>query len=192
MFYAKIETVLALLSEQPTKPVQLVAIDGHSAAGKSTLARTLSALLPNVTIIHTDDFYRTLDERERAALDAEGGYYRYYDWERLEAQVLQPLSSSETSCYQKYDWSTNSLGEWVTVPAAGIILIEGCYAARPELRYYYDILLFVATPPVQRLQRQSARADATAAWLARWDAAEQFYMAHYQPHRYAHLVIAGE
>ena len=192
MTHAKLQPLLALINKRQTKPLLLVAIDGHSASGKSTLANTLAALLPHVTIVHTDDFYRPTAEVERFALTAEAGYQRYYDWERLAAQVLKPLSAGRQSCYHRYDWSTNQLGAWVTLPTTGIMLVEGCYAARPELKAYYDLIVLVETSAAQRLQRQQARADATPAWLARWDAAERFYLSHAQPQLYADLVITGE
>jgi len=52
--------------EQPV----LVAIDGHSAAGKSTLARALQSRIENVQIVCGDDFYRVMPEAERFGLDA--------------------------------------------------------------------------------------------------------------------------
>jgi uridine kinase len=192
MLDERLQPVIALLTKDQSKPVLIVAIDGHSAAGKSTLARAIANTLPSVTIVQMDDFYRSLDEEERSRLDAEGGYHQYYDWQRLEEQVLKPLAIGEDCWYQKYDWSTNRLGEWAQLQATGIVVVEGCYATRPELRHYYDVVLFVETPAARRLQRQVERADATAAWLARWDAAEHFYMEHYYPDRDADLVIAGE
>lgn len=192
MLLEKLRPLKTLVNEHQSKSLLLIAIDGPSAAGKSTLASAINSVLPKVTIVHMDDFYRVLDEETRVALNAKGGYDRYYDWERLETQVIKPLSTGKDSRYQKYDWMINRLGEWLTVQATGIIVIEGCYAARPELRPYYDIVLFVETSAARRLQRQQERADATASWLARWDAAEQFYIQHDQPHHYADLVIAGE
>ncbi|MBX3013901.1 MAG: (d)CMP kinase [Caldilineaceae bacterium] len=188
----QLEEVLALLHQRQVKPVVMVAIDGHSAAGKSTLASTIQQHLASVTIIHTDDFYRPLNEEERVSLDARGGYEKYYDWERLEAQVLQPLSQGQRSEYQQYNWTTNALGSWIRMQPSGIILIEGCYAARPELRAYYDVLIWVETPERKRMVRQTARADATSTWLERWDAAERYYIEQFQPQRYADLVISGE
>jgi uridine kinase len=128
---------IALLQQHQTKPLLLVAIDGHSAAGKSTLARALQQHLPQVSIVQTDDFYRPLSEETRWALDAAGGYLHYYDWQRLAAQVLAPLRAGQESCYQKYDWAENRLVAWASVQSVGIVLIEGCYAARPELKGYY-------------------------------------------------------
>lgn len=139
-----------------------------------------------------DDFYRVMDADQRAGLTPEDGYRRYYDWERLEEQVLRPLSRGESCRYQQYDWDHNCLGKWVEVRAEGMVLIEGCYAARSELKAYYQIIVLVETAAERRSQRQSERADATGAWVERWEAAERFYMDQVQPTRYADFVISGE
>jgi uridine kinase len=180
-----------LLQTPTQKPLHLVAIDGHSAAGKSSLARRIQQALAGVAIVHTDDFYRPLAETKRASLNAEGGYNWYYDWQRLEAQVLRPLSQGDSGRFQKYDWDANRLGGWAEVEAKGVILVEGCYAARPELRRYYDVVVLVRTSAELRAQRQQARADASPAWLERWDAAERYYMENQRPWSYADLVVAG-
>jgi cytidylate kinase len=60
----------------------LIAVDGHSAAGKSTFARRLARRL-SAAIIEADAFYRVLDPEVREALDARAGLDQYYDWQRL-------------------------------------------------------------------------------------------------------------
>ncbi len=133
-----------LAARAATSPL-LVGIDGCSTAGKSTLAHFILAHLPDVAIVYADDFYRVMDEGERAALDAAGGYHWYYDWQRLEKDVLQPLSHKQTARYQRYTWNIGRLGAWVEAHPQGIILVEGVYTTRPELRAYYDLTVFVQT-----------------------------------------------
>ena len=187
----RLSSVLALLDERRCFPVTLLAIDGHSAAGKSSFAHALQQSRSDITIIHTDDFYRPMAEDIRARLDAAGGYDQYYDWQRLETQVLRPLHSNAAARYQRYDWATNALGEWCEVPPEGIVVVEGCYSVRPELRSYYQLILLVTTSEEERSQRQLQRAD-EAAWVARWNAAERYYMEHHQPHTYADIIVSGE
>ena len=166
----------------------LVAIDGHSAAGKSTLARTLQRRL-EAQVVAGDDFYRVMDEGKRFSLDADAGYRRYYDWERLGVEVLEPLSSQRRARYRVYDWTTGALGDSKEVAPHGVVLVEGVYSARPELRRYYGACLLVETPQRVREARQKRRADASEAWLKRWDAAERYYLDRY---RYADLVVQTE
>ena len=164
------------LSERKRGAPVLVAIDGHSAAGKSTLTRTLQKRL-EAPLVSGDDFYRVMDEAKRFSLDTEEGYRRLYDWERLAAEVLGPLRNGRTARYQVYDWTTGTLGNYKEVAPRGVILMEGVYSARPELRGYYDACLLVKTPQRVREARQKrrARADASEAWLERWEAAERYY-----------------
>jgi uridine kinase len=185
------EEFLALI-RSASAPLALVAIDGQSAAGKSTWARMLQTKHLDATIVQTDDFYRVLDPSYRDGLDAAEGYTEYYDWQRLEAQVLGPLRSGMTARYQRYDWDTNELGDWTTVDPVGLIIVEGCYCARPELRNYYDAIVFVVTSPVERERRQYLRNDASDDWLGRWDAAERYYLDRFDPESYADLVLSGQ
>lgn len=44
-------------------------------------------------VIHGDDFYRPMAQIERADLDPEQGYDRYFDWQRLREEILVPLAA---------------------------------------------------------------------------------------------------
>ena len=184
-------TVLIKRLYRNKQPV-LVAIDGHSAAGKSTLARNLQNTLANVQLVHGDDFYRVMPETERFDLDASEGYRRYYDWERLERQVLHPLAVQQEAHYEVYNWETGVLGTEKVVRPRGVVIVEGVFSARPKLRGYYDAIFLVEAGEKTRAHRQQQRGDAPEAWLARWDAAEQFYIETHQPQLYADLVISPE
>jgi len=183
------EQVLAKLAALKSRG-PLLAIDGHSAAGKTTLARALHAS-QEATIVHADDFYRPLEPSYRNALDAAGGCAEYYDWQRLEDQLLRPLRSGRPARYRKYDWSRNELGEWAEVEPGRLTIVEGCYSARPELRAYYDFIVLVVSAPDERQRRQEQRNDASRAWMDRWDAAERYYLKHFRPDAYADLVVSG-
>src|SRR5688500_9738080 len=65
---------LLALIRSDSASMTLVAIDGHSAAGKSTMARILQTKHSDAAVVQTDDFYRPLDPGYRATLDAAGGY----------------------------------------------------------------------------------------------------------------------
>ena len=192
----QIQTVIHLFDQRrqgrKSRSPLLVAIDGHSAAGKSSLARAIQQARPGVSVVPTDDFYRPMSEVDRAQLHAEGGYNHYYDWSRLKTQILEPLCRGQVSRYQQYDWAANRLGTWVEVGLAEIIVVEGCYAARPELRSYYDVFIWVETSAEQRTQRQQQRADATLEWLARWEAAELYYIQKHRPQEYTDFILYGE
>ena len=156
-------------------PIVLVAIDGPGGAGKSSLAATLARSLGAVTVAG-DDFYRALRiQRSGSRLDLEGGYMRYIDWERLRAQVLEPLREGRAARYERFDWGLERIGaDVVEVPASGVILVEGVYSFRSELRRFYDWSILVEAPREERFQRMRARGNSED-WIQRWDAAEQWY-----------------
>ena len=170
------EQVTRLARARKSNNPLFIAVDGHSAAGKSTLANKLLATFDKAVLICTDDFYRVMDEETRFKLTPEDGYALYYDWQRLKQEVLIPLSTRKAAEYCVYDWDNNQLGELKQVESAEYIIVEGCYAARPELSHFFDIIILVETSAIERQQRQAERNDASSDWLKRWDAAENFYL----------------
>jgi uridine kinase len=171
----------------------LVAIDGQGGSGKSTLAADFVAWAGRGVIVEGDDFYADMPETERAALDAAGGYERYFDWERLRAQVLAPVRAGDDVLrYQRYDWAGERLGQWVEMPMPDIVVVEGVYTLRPQLLGLLDVKIYVRTGEDMRMGRQIARGQNSSDWITRWVAAEDFYVAVCQPWRYADLVIDGE
>lgn len=185
------EHIVKLISEHPKRPL-FIAIEGHSAAGKSTVAKRITELINEAKIIHMDDFYRVMPEDERFKLTPKEGYERYYDWQRLKRQVLEPLIAGQAGHYQRYDWLANDLGETVSVTPTGILMIEGCYSMRPELLPFYDLKFYVKTLKILRMQRQAQRADNSGAWLDKWDAAETYHFSTNRPHKVADLIIFGD
>jgi len=176
-------------------PVIAVAIDGAGGAGKSTLADAICAALRGavqaIAIVRVDDFYRPLHEDVRVALDAEHGYRNYFDWIRLRDRALIPLRAGKIASYRRYDWSTGELGDRVTVKPAPVVLIEGVYSSRPELRPLLDLAIFVDAPRDLRMRRMSARGQNASEWIARWMAAEDWYLEHVRPADHADLVVRG-
>jgi uridine kinase len=181
-----------LISAAVRRPV-LVAIDGQGGSGKSTLAADFVAWAGRGVIVQGDDFYADVPETERAALDAAGGYERYFDWERLRSQVLMPARAGDRVLrYQRYDWASERLGPWVEVPMPDVVVVEGVYMLRPQLLGLLDVKIYVRAGEDTRIDRQIARAENSPDWITRWVAAEDFYVAACQPWRNADLVINGE
>jgi uridine kinase len=173
-------------------PAVVVAIDGPGGAGKSALARELALLRDDVAIIAGDDFYRPLNESTRAALTPLEAVDLLFDWERLRDEALAPLLRGEDAHFRRYDWPTERLGDDVaSVPARGVVVVEGVYVARPALRGYYDLIVVVEAPRDVCLTRQLTRGESEPEQIARWRAAEEWYLERQDPRRVADLVIDG-
>lgn len=157
------------------RPV-VVAVEGRSAAGKSTLAKRLAAAVANgTTVIEMDDFYRVMDPKKRAALTPRKGVDSYFDWQRLAAEVLSQLRVGTSLRFATYDWDKNQLAEEHGIDVGSLVLVEGVYSARPELRPYIDCHILVETPTDERRHRQLARGQSSIEWIRRWAAAESLY-----------------
>ena len=169
----------------------LVAIDGLTCAGKSTLAGQVADALQDAAVVGLDGFYRPLAAEERATLGPKESYDRYLDWERLIRDVLVPLSRHSRARYRRYDWVTNALAEWHEIEPRGVVIVEGVYSTRPELRPYFSVMVYVDAPRKVRLARLLARGYADISWVDHWIAAEDWYVEHVRPARQVALVVDG-
>ncbi|EJS68365.1 uridine kinase family protein [Bacillus wiedmannii] len=170
----------------------IIGIDGCGGAGKSTLANKIKSKFSTVTIVHMDDFYLTSSQiiNEHPMNKSIGADF---DWKRLLQEVLDPISNGIEGCYKRYDWETDSLAETHTVPAIGIVIIEGVYAARQELAEMYDLKIWVNCPRETRIKRGIARDGETARdmWENNWMVAEDMYVESHKPHEFADFIIDG-
>jgi len=157
---------------------KIIAIDGLGGAGKTSLAAILARELGGVPVVHTDDFATHED---------------FLGWgPRLRASVLEPLARGERASYRPYLWDERRLGEPISVPAGGVVVIEGVFCSRTELRPYLACIVWVETPRPVRLARALLRDGAAAVeFWADWTAAEERFLAEEHPREHAHLVIDG-
>lgn len=170
----------------------IVGIDGAGGAGKSTLARGISDTFSgHVAIIRCDDFYRPLSGAQYSRLAPEEAYEKYFDWQRLRDEALLPLREGKSARYRRYDWSTDRLAEWMEIEPREIVLVEGVFSTRPELRPRIDVTIFIETPRDERMRRMLARPQPSTSWMDLWMAAEDWYLENIAPHQHADLVIEG-
>jgi uridine kinase len=169
----------------------LVCIEGLGGAGKSTLADQVQRHYPGpIQVISGDDFYGP-EERDWRNWSPRQGYQRYFDHQRLERQLLRPLRAGAVARFQRYDWPSNTLANWVHIRPAGLIVVEGVYLLRRRLRRYWDFSVYVDTPRDIRLARLNARGENDPRWISRWAAAEDYYERVERPSAHADLVIHG-
>jgi phosphoribulokinase len=175
------------------RPV-LVGIDGHGGSGKSTLARELAKDIPLiVAIVEGDDFYSDMPENVKALLTPEEGCEEYFDWRRLRSEVLDGMRErSPILRYQQYDWDAAAMGAWIEMPTPEVIIVEGVYTLRAELRNYFDVSVFVRTSESARLQRLVARGENSDLWIRRWDAASDFYVSREKSWEWVDVLLDGE
>ena len=181
--------VRALQSPQGTV---VVAIDGRSAAGKTTVAVWLASEL-DAALVHMDDFYRDMPEADRWLLNPSQGVEQFFDWQRLRRDALEPLAGGQTVSYRGYDWDAGGglSAEHQVVEAAAVVILEGVYAARPEFDDLVNLRVLVDAPPEQRTRRRRERADHQGL-EDRWDAAEELYFTEVRPPGTFDRVLRGD
>jgi uridine kinase len=173
--------VIDMLLDRTSCKVCAVAVDGHSAAGKSSFGHMLAHRV-GAALVTGDDFYRVMGEADRSRLSPRQGIDCYYDWQRMRDVALIPLRNGQPATYRPFDWDTGQLAtRTVTIPAASIVVVEGLYVSRPELHEFFDLAVLVEAPVDVRWRRQRQRGDASEEWLHRWDAAERHFFAHVRP-----------
>lgn len=183
--------VAAIRSRVESVQRLLVALDGHSTAGKSTLAEVLTLEL-SIALVHGDDFYADVSDEQRLAYSPLEGVESFFDWRRMRDEALLPLRAGTRARFARYDWNTgHGLTAPVEVEPCAVVVIEGVYAARPELDDLTDLAVLVEASPAMREQRRALRSDQPEMW-ERWDAAERLYFATIRPRSSFDLIISGE
>ena len=146
--YAQWLPLLAKIEvESSKKPSALIAIEGGSASGKTTLSQFLSRVY-DCNVFHMDDFFLRPEQRTEARFAQAGGNV---DHERFLAEVLLPLSQGKTVKYRAFDCSTLTLRPAVEIAPKELNIIEGAYSMHPQLAQFYDFSVFLSiTPQLQR------------------------------------------
>ena len=127
----------------------IVAIEGGSATGKSTMADALAKEL-DANVFHMDDFFLQPHQRTRERFQTPGGNV---DWERFLEEVLIPASQGRDVTFRPFDCSTMSLGDQVTVSAKPVTIVEGVYSMHPALARYMNFSVFLYADDDVRRER---------------------------------------
>ena len=180
----------------------IVALDGGSGSGKSTIATQL-AELDHMAVLPLDDFYqRQIRESDWPSIPVPERWASVFEWDRVRAEAIEALRQGIRARWQLFDFAqgldattgTYRLSD-VTKELAPVptIVIDGAYSASPFLADLIDVSVLVNTPVPVRHQRLIARERDDEAFLAQWhdiwDAVEQCYFTTVCPPEAFDLVI---
>jgi uridine kinase len=176
--------VLAIRLAHPTR----VAIDGCSAAGKTTfadaLAETLAARASRPVIrAGLDHFKRARSLRTRFPQDSPESYYLdSWDNAAIVSELLEPLGPSGTRRYRTALMNLMAT-EYLDTPyetAAddAILLADGCFLQGPELDPHWDLRIYLHISFDTVLRRGIERDQA---WMGDAAEAERRYLTKYLP-----------
>ena len=150
-----------------------VAVDGVTAAGKTTFADELVALVsPPAVRISVDDFHRPEAERHARGHGPESYYHDTFDLPGARA----------------------ALGR---VDAQAVAIVDGVFLLRPELADLWDLTIFLAADRAVALERAIVRdaarmnglETARARYASRYVPGETLYLEAVDPESRADVVI---
>jgi len=167
--------LLAKLDTLLTKGPILLAIEGGSASGKSTLGDMLQSVY-GCTVCHMDDFFLRPEQRNPERLAQVGGNI---DIERFTNEVLIPLHKGGAVGYRRYDCSTATLLPAVPLTATPLTVIEGAYSMHPTAQGYYGLSVFLDVEhdtQRRRIQKRNSPSMANR-FFTEWIPMEEMYFA---------------
>jgi uridine kinase len=190
-----------------THPVR-VAIDGPTAAGKTTLADELVAPLEGrgrtVLRASIDGFHHPRARRYRNGADFRAYYHDSFDYLAIRRCVLDPLGPAGEGVYTPavFDFRTDSPVDHPPeeAPADAVLLFDGVMLLREELREHWDYCIFVHVDTHTAAQRtanrdagrQGGASKAREAYLGRYMPGQRHYERESLPHRQAHAVVIND
>jgi len=144
----------------------VVAIDGMSAAGKSSLAVLLAKQAAgsiqrafksgSCNLIHMDHFFLRPEQRTPERLNMPGGNI---DYERFIEEAAKPLASGAAFSYRPFNCKTQDFDELIAALPKPLTIVEGVYSMHPEIAEacLYDINIFMQIDEATQRQRLKER-----------------------------------
>lgn len=187
-----------------SKRIYVVGINGLGGAGKSTLVNSLKSELQNESynsyILHIDDFIHPKSIRYN---DSKEEWYCYYNlqwrYDYLIKEILDPIKRGEKidKEIEFYDKENDTyVKKHIYIPLNSILLLEGVFLQRKEIKDYLDFVIYLDVPQEIRLDRVLKRDiyigsadDIKDKYNRRYFPAEDRYILEYSPALNADLVL---
>jgi len=195
----------AILAAKPEGPMR-VAIDGVDASGKTTLADELAAVLrargAQVIRASIDGFHNPRAVRYQKGRMSPEGYYRdSFNDQMIIDDLLAPLGPAGSRRYKAaaFDFKTDRevTGDFLTASEDSILVMEGVFLLRPELRDFWDLKIFIDADFSRTLPRAAKRdrdylggeAAVLAAYRDRYIPGQELYFKEANPKSIANIII---
>ena len=145
-----------------SRPTFVVAIDGKSGAGKTTLAGKLEKELCEEGIA-------------AAAIEVEsfiGGWNGLIDGvEAVASRILEPVRSRGSATARSWDWKRGAWADEVRIPQSGpvdVLILTGCGAASAPCRPFVDVAVWLELDEERRRKRVARREGDPGRWWLMW------------------------
>ncbi len=182
-----IKQILKQISDLLTKKAcVIIAIDGYSNGGKTTLASRIAESFEDCVVIHVDDFYLPKNSVKKNTIN-DGNI----DYDRLKSKVVDKLSE-EAFEYRIFSCEKQDFVERAIVKHPRLIVIEGAYSLHPCLGNYYDLSIFIEINEETQIERLRKRNKANIDdFINKWFVLERNYFSFYHIKNKASIVING-
>ena len=176
------ETLGAALLSRPGRAwpgrSRVIAVDGWSGSGKTSLAGRVAAAV-GVPCVHLDDWVPGWSGLARSV-------ELLVDW------VLRPLAEGRPARWQRWDWNTGRFDPATQVLApADVVIVEGCGAGSALARPWLSTVMWISLDEPQRRRRLRARPDwpIYAPWADMWAEQERALRAGEDPLAAADVIV---
>src|SRR5712692_5998926 len=148
----------------------VLAIDGRSSSGKSTLAGRVADIVSATAVVHTDDIAWS---------------HSRFGWADLALRVLELVHAGAAVSFRPPAWDERGRAGAIVVPGGTqLLILEGVGSSREELAHLLDARLWVQADRV-------AAGETTRADVQGWMAEELPFIAARRPWEHADLIVAG-
>lgn len=170
--------VRAALDAAPPRAgtTRVVAVDGRSGAGKSTIAATLAAEL-GAPVVDLEYVYPGWDGLEEGI-------------ELLVREVLQPLAAGRPVAVPRWSYALDGWDPPLVLPPSDVVVVEGVGAGDRRAAPYLSVLVWVELDEATRHARAIARdAEVYRPHWERWAAQERALLARERTPERADVVV---
>jgi uridine kinase len=155
---------------------RVVAVDGRSGAGKTSLAASLAAQL-NASVVSLEGLYGGWDGLEHGI-------------DLLVTDVLRPLAAGQAARVPRYDWVASEWTEPALLEPPEVLIVEGVGAGARRAAAFESLLVWLEVAAPVRKKRALDRDGATfAPYWDRWAAQEDLMIARERTPDRADIVI---
>lgn len=155
---------------------RVLAIDGRSGSGKTSLAEALSGGL-GAPVVSLEDLYGGWDGLEHGI-------------DLLVSEVLEPLAAGRAAWVPRYDWVAREWAEPAPLEPPEVLIVEGVGAAARRAAAFESLLVWLeATPSVRKKRALDRDGETFAPYWDQWAAQEDAMLAREQTPARADLVL---
>ncbi|MDQ7880050.1 uridine kinase [Microbacterium sp. QXD-8] len=184
----------------------IVAVDGLDGAGKTVFADGLAEVFAEtgdaVFRASTDGFHRPRSERYLRGRHSPEGFYRdSFDYATFRRVLIDPFrdgaQTAGTTGFQlaAFDVVRDAPVEsqWVTAPLDAVLVVDGVFLHRPELRDLWDWSIWLDVPFEVSYARMALRdgsdPDPDAYSNARYRQGQEIYLREARPQEAASVIV---